>query len=297
VNGTTLLKVLDFGISKVAPRPGEVAITTTDSLVGSPLYMAPEQMRSSKEVDARADVWSLGLILFELLAGAPAFEGESVPEVCVNVMTGTPLAITRFRDDVPDELQAILLKCVEKDRERRHPSMGALARALERFAAQQVRVHAERASAALKTARSIETLPDVSDHLPSRTDRDAETRSRVAPPPRRRKRPVWLAIGGATCLLAAIVGALIARSAASAGQVGTLASAPSPAPSVSSAPVATVELASVPFDSLPVAPHDAGAARAVSSTARKPASVPPAASSSAGTQQTQKDGWKWGDRN
>ena len=93
-NRTTVLKVLDFGISKVVPRQGEVAITTTSSLMGSPLYMAPEQMRSSKDVDVRADIWSLGVILYELLAGVAPFEGESVPEVCVSVMGASR---SRFR--------------------------------------------------------------------------------------------------------------------------------------------------------------------------------------------------------
>ena len=87
-----MLKVLDFGISKVSARAGEVALTTTNSLVGSPLYMAPEQMRSSKDVDERADVWSLGLILFELLAGDAPFEGATMPEVCVAVMSAEPHA-------------------------------------------------------------------------------------------------------------------------------------------------------------------------------------------------------------
>ena len=160
-NGTTVLKVLDFGISKLIPRKGEVAITTTRSLMGSPLYMAPEQMRSSKEVDARADVWSLGLILYELLAGVSPFEGESIPEVCLNVMGGQPHALSRFRSDVPNELQAILLKCMEKDRDKRYPNMGALARALAEFAAEQERVHADRASAATKSARqAMVTAPD-----------------------------------------------------------------------------------------------------------------------------------------
>mgnify|MGYP001062724726 FL=1 len=74
VDGTPSIKLLDFGISKVIAH--QVALTQTSSMLGSPLYMAPEQMTSSKHVDARADVWALGIILFELVTGEPPFQGD-----------------------------------------------------------------------------------------------------------------------------------------------------------------------------------------------------------------------------
>jgi serine/threonine-protein kinase len=309
-NGTTVLKVLDFGISKVAPRPGEVAATTTRSLMGSPLYMAPEQMRSSKNVDERADVWSLGLILFELLAGDTAFEGETIPEVCLAVMNGPPAPITRFRKDVPEGLQGVLLKCIEKEREERYPGMGALARALEPYASAPGRVHAERTSAVLKaerTDRITSATPRIAGRAPPAMEtqggilidehRDAPTRRREKQR-RRGVRGVWIAAAGASCVGAAIAGALLAQRATptpSTEPPSPVAASTPPVAPTPPAPVATRDLPSVPVDSLPLA-RDASAPHAPPPAVRRapPAAAPaaPAASASAS-----KDDWKWGDRN
>ena len=87
-DGRPFVKVLDFGISKalgtdtVSSEPG---ITGTNAMLGSPLYMSPEQMRASRDVDARTDIWSIGVILYELLAGKVPFEGSAIPEVCVRI--------------------------------------------------------------------------------------------------------------------------------------------------------------------------------------------------------------------
>jgi serine/threonine-protein kinase len=101
-NGSIRMKLLDFGISKFAaggPFAGHEAMhTSTQALMGSPIYMAPEQMTSTKHVDARADIWSLGVILYELLSGGCSpFRGETLPEVCMRVMRETPSPLTSFR--------------------------------------------------------------------------------------------------------------------------------------------------------------------------------------------------------
>jgi eukaryotic-like serine/threonine-protein kinase len=92
-HGRPLTKVLDFGISKVAPQPGSAPaldMTKTSTFLGSPLYMSPEQMMSSRNVDARTDIWSLGIILFELTTGVKPFEGETITQVCGRVFQETP---------------------------------------------------------------------------------------------------------------------------------------------------------------------------------------------------------------
>ena len=303
-NRTTVLKVLDFGISKVVPRQGEVAITTTSSLMGSPLYMAPEQMRSSKDVDVRADIWSLGVILYELLAGVAPFEGESVPEVCVSVMGGEPIPIPRFRDDIPNELQAILLRCLQKERTERYASMGALARALEPFGRERQRVHAERASAAVRSARSVMVSEPDEEYgrapPPLRREPDSVPSWSAGRTRPRRSKKVWLAIGGVSCLVAAGLGATLGRANRSAGlaehAVPTAnASSVSPTVTVSLPPVTTTNLPSVPFESLPVASHDAGTSRPIASP-RKPAPLLPAIPAPASSSSAaKKDGWQWGD--
>ena len=135
-DGTAQVKVLDFGISKVTQRGGmrEASLTKTSSVMGSPLYMAPEQMVSTREVDARADVWALGVVLYELLAGHVPFQGESMTELCARILQEPPSPLRMTRPDVPPELEALILRCLEKDRERRVGSVAELASGLVPFA-------------------------------------------------------------------------------------------------------------------------------------------------------------------
>ena len=317
-SGQVVLKILDFGISKVSPRGGEAGITTTGALMGSPLYMAPEQMRSSKNVDARADIWSLGLILYELLAGRAPFEGESIPEVCLAVMGSEPLPISNFRSDVPSGVQAIVHKCLAKDRDGRYRTMGELARALEGFAPAGSRVHAERASTAVKTARSLEAViaPDdgvrsvgsaggaagtALDHggIALRYEPESIPSWSGGRPRQRRAVAMWIAIAVATCAVAIVVGAVVARAPSGAPESKGAAVVPPVAPSAapSAPPTGTADLRSVPFDSLPLVTHEATPPRAPAPTARKPAPSPSKAAPAAPASVDQKDGWKWGDRN
>jgi serine/threonine-protein kinase len=132
VGGTATVKVLDFGVSKSAEAlaSGPAALTRTRSMLGSPLYMAPEQMRSSRDVDARADVWALGVVLFELLTRRLPFEAETLPELCLKVVTDPPQSLSELRPDVPPALTQVVERCLEKDRERRFANAAELAVAL-----------------------------------------------------------------------------------------------------------------------------------------------------------------------
>ncbi len=137
-DGTRILKVLDFGISKAVTEmssSGALATrTATATVMGSPHYMSPEQVRSSKNVDPRADIWSLGVILHELLAGEPPFKGESLPGVLASIVADPPALLRRARPDVPPGLEAIVTRCLQKDRSLRYASIPDLARALAAFA-------------------------------------------------------------------------------------------------------------------------------------------------------------------
>jgi serine/threonine-protein kinase len=96
--------------------------------------MSPEQVRASRDVDARTDVWSLGVVLYELLTGRSPFDAESVPSLFVAIATQTPARVSSLRE-VPQALDRCVRRCLEKDRERRYASVAALAAALAPFAA------------------------------------------------------------------------------------------------------------------------------------------------------------------
>jgi len=145
-DGSRLIKVLDFGISKLvgAGSGRNAALTRSASIFGSPLYMAPEQMRSAKDVDARADIWSLGAILYELVSGRPPFLADSMPALCVAILNDTPQSLCALAPSTPPELDAVVFKCLAREVSDRFDSVADLAEALVPFAPGG-RVHAERA--------------------------------------------------------------------------------------------------------------------------------------------------------
>ncbi|MFO0661522.1 MAG: serine/threonine-protein kinase [Polyangiaceae bacterium] len=164
VDGLPCIKVLDFGIAK-ASGGSSFNMTSTAAVMGTPLYMSPEQMRSSKIVDVRSDVWSLGVILFQMLTGTIPFIGESMPELVLAVVQNPVPPISR--PDVPLALAQVVEACLAKDPGQRIQSIGALARALAPFgdedapktAARISRVLGESTSAA-GGASSRASLPD-----------------------------------------------------------------------------------------------------------------------------------------
>ncbi len=129
------LKVLDFGIGKVFDELGlGNDLTETTALMGSPLYMPPERLRSGKEADPRGDIWALGSILFELLTGKAIFDGDTLPILCVNILNQPPRDVTQMRSDVPPQLGAIISRCMAKKKEDRYANVVELAAALMPFA-------------------------------------------------------------------------------------------------------------------------------------------------------------------
>ncbi|HWA72667.1 MAG TPA: serine/threonine-protein kinase [Polyangiaceae bacterium] len=132
-DGSELLKVLDFGISKRLAAEGR-SYTLQGQSLGSPHYMAPEQMSSPDKVDARADVWSLGVVLFELLTNQVPFAGETLPVACVKVLCDEPISLRSLRPDVPADVETVVRRCLQKHPEERFPSVKELAEALAPFA-------------------------------------------------------------------------------------------------------------------------------------------------------------------
>jgi serine/threonine-protein kinase len=133
-DGQPLLKVLDFGISKQLTDPTSgVAVptfTNTRTLMGSPHYMSPEQVRDARRVDGRTDIWALGVILQELMTDAPVFHGESFPGVCAAIVADPPMPVRTMRPDVSTALEAIIGRCLEKDPKLRYQTVAELQAAL-----------------------------------------------------------------------------------------------------------------------------------------------------------------------
>jgi eukaryotic-like serine/threonine-protein kinase len=148
-DGSPIVKVLDFGISKWnEPEASFAGLTNPAAFLGSPQYMSPEQLRSASTVDHRTDIWSLGMILFELLAGRPAFERESLALLMSAILNDPAPDVASIRPEVPPELSAVIQQCLVKDREHRFQNVGELAQALVPFAPHRSHWNIERISKA-----------------------------------------------------------------------------------------------------------------------------------------------------
>lgn len=147
IDGTPLLKVLDFGISKTGD---DIAIegsklTTTTAVFGSPAYMSPEQIRSSKHVDERTDVWSLAVVLFELITGRLPFAGDSAAAVLAAIAADPPLSLSdHAKYPVPSGLEKAIERGLVKDRSLRVASVVELAASLAPFASEAGRASFDR---------------------------------------------------------------------------------------------------------------------------------------------------------
>jgi serine/threonine protein kinase len=133
-DGRELIKVIDFGISKQLGVSTELPVTRANDVMGSPNYMAPEQIRTPLLVDARADLWALGAILLELLTGHRAFPGDTITAVYTRVLEGEPELPEALAAELAAELRAIVLRCLRKDPNERFQTIHELAYALGPFA-------------------------------------------------------------------------------------------------------------------------------------------------------------------
>lgn len=179
-DGLLSIKVLDFGISKLtslADSGADMSMTKTTSVLGSPLYMSPEQMLSSRDVDVRTDIWALGVILYELLVGKVPFSGDTLAELCVKIATVPAPPLRDRLPDAPLGLQEVIQKCMEKDRTKRYASIGELAVALAPFAPKRARASVERISRIMQAAGLSASALDLPPSSEARRPVPSETQA------------------------------------------------------------------------------------------------------------------------
>jgi serine/threonine-protein kinase len=223
-DGSFRVKLLDFGISKLAAKPGgtqEAAMTSTQTLMGSPLYMSPEQLRSSKNVDLRADIWSLGVIVYEMLGGRAPFDGETLPEICARIMAEPPVPLREVRPDLSFGLEAVVMRCLEKDPQKRYQTVAALAEALAPFGAPEMRAAAARIArlGGAQASASPDKRPETADIsgpvAAAAVSGVAQTNASFstageAPSSRRKPVPRWIVAGGLLAVCAVVGMGLVA---------------------------------------------------------------------------------------
>lgn len=163
-DGTPCVKVLDFGISKQAASGADAGVTKTQAVLGSPRYMSPEQMRSTKDVDPRSDIWALGAVVYELIAGVPPFDGETVTALFAAILQDDPKPLSTWRADVSPALAAAVRGCLEKDRDRRYASIAHFAAALAPFGSPTARASAERIGRVLGVKAPAPIAPNLPLH-------------------------------------------------------------------------------------------------------------------------------------
>lgn len=158
------IKLLDFGVSKFLDAvDGASLMTRTGTTIGTPFYMSPEQAQGKKDIDARADIYSLAVILFKLLTGQHPFEDESFPMLVLKICTEPPPPVTRYRADVPPAFEAVLNRMLEKTADARYESCERVREALQPFADHdsepRIRADAPKTAGSKAAALSVASAP------------------------------------------------------------------------------------------------------------------------------------------
>lgn len=272
-DGRCVAKILDFGISKVSSE-GDSKLTSAEAVMGTAMYMAPEQVRSSRNVDARADIWSLGVILYELLAGRAPFVGTPT-QVVASIVTDDPAPLQELVQ-VPPALAAVVARCLTRDPARRFQSVRELMAALLPFAhadsqgcitarealRTQIRVHVT----ASADPSSPATVADANGKtVPGWTQPGIDTSSS-------RASIVGFVAVGVALLLGAFIAWRLVGSTPSAGNPVVIATVTQPTPSSSIAVPSAVAGSSTP-SSAPVPPAPVPPATSVGSSAPVPVQI------------------------
>lgn len=284
-DGTALVKVLDFGITKVAGME-DGAQTSTQAVMGSPYYMAPEQMRATKDVDVRADVWSLGATIFQCVTGRLPFEDDNFARLTLMVhQTEAPRARSLMPSLSP-AMDALIARCLAREPAERFPSVAALAEALAPLASAEAQRHGAAAlrlslhptgsasgaagASASPPATALSAPPPAAASSPP-----ADADDLVAPVGRSPK-PIFVAVGLAAAGIVVVGGAMLVSRRPAAEAAPTSVSPPGAVSSSGAA--AAGEVAVVP----PTSTASVGEARPEITPALDAPPPPSATASAAG---------------
>jgi serine/threonine protein kinase len=253
------IKVVDFGISKAtAAQPVDATsdtlrtLTAPRTILGSPHYMSPEQLRDSASVDARADLWACGVVLFELLTGRMPFDAASLPDLCAQIVSGEPRPLAAYAPaPVPSAVERMIERCLRKDPAERPQTAYELAAALAPFASESARALLPR----IRAQGSVEDLP-----------------AGPAPAPRSLAGVGVVLLAGALAFVAASFGGGRATSGSPSGSLPALE--PIPAASAMTAPLPSASSSAAPP---PRAAVDAAPSTSAAPSARRAGPRPPRA--------------------
>jgi serine/threonine-protein kinase len=260
-DGSPLVKVLDFGISKLTGHDASLSVTSSQSMMGSPLYMSPEQIRSAKNVDARADIYSLGVILYQLTTGVTPVQAETLGELFERIFTSSIVPLRQHDPSIPPEFDALVMRCLAKHPEARLATVRELSEGLAWFT---------------DPRRSMPSVPSGAVSPVSAVPGSSTTLGRAASVADQATTGAPAKRGGGLGIGIGVV-AVAAMGAAAAFVVPRLGHGPAPSPAASSAAAVSLSSSSSaapPSASVAVAAPMPTVAAAVSSSAPPP---PPAA--------------------
>jgi serine/threonine-protein kinase len=284
VDGQPLVKVLDFGIAKSQAQAEALTLTRTSTVIGSPLYMPPEQLRSARNADVRSDIWALGAVLFELATGRVPFTADTFSELCLKVAQDPAAPPSSLKPGIPPAIDHVVLRCLEKEPAKRFQNVADLASALEPFGPANAGEMAQRVASVLGGVRGSTPVPLGTSFPPVKAQTGTSWGHTSAEASSRRKTQLFAAgavIGGVFAIAAIAVVVSLNRHDAAASP----AAPPPPSLAPASPPVAIpVQAAETlqPSPSAPaleVAPAPSAAAqtqaRPRTTTPPKPAPPPP----------------------
>ena len=257
VQGEDFAKVLDFGISKV--RAASTALTNASTLMGTPMYMAPEQAKGETELDHLIDQWALACITYEMLAGRPPYLGDDTAALLYQVVHQEPPRLSNFVEDLPPEVEQVIQRALAKAPGDRFPNVTAFARALEAAATGRPLPVGEARDVGLNlpgvSLTPVESAPTMAGNL-----------RQLAPPPPRSRRGVWGVAAVAAIAIAG--GAVLVR-----GPLRRRPPTPTAPPPVNSAPAVVEPLPPAPPPEKAAAEAAAEPAAAEDDTDSTPAKI------------------------